>query len=81
MDIQNFEERVKTVLQNISSLDEFLNWLNKQKDIKSIHLENYLVKTNPPKKEIRVKLKERTLVINVYILPNEKISYAGIYKI
>jgi hypothetical protein len=66
-DVESLKENIRQVVETVKSLDEFERWLRSQHCIVSVKVEDYLVKTEPPAKEIVVafKMKNGITVIKV----------------
>ena len=81
--MERLKKRLTLALEQSSSLDEFKEWLSSQNDIESATEMNGLIKTHPPQKEIRVVFSERggktVKMIDVYILPDVRIAFAGLH--
>lgn len=81
--MERLKKRLTLALEQSSSLDEFKEWLRGQDDIESATEMNGLIKTHPPQKEIRVVFSEldgyKVKMIDVYILPDGRVAFAGLH--
>jgi hypothetical protein len=79
-DFEILESTLANSINNAQSLDEIESWLKSQKCIKSVQLVDYLLKSNPPQRDIIVEFSmedgstvKRT--INFYDLGNQKFQF------
>jgi hypothetical protein len=81
--LERLKNRLTRALEQFSSLDEFKEWLNSQDDVESVMEMNGLIKTHPPQKEFRVVFSEldgkKVRMIDVYILPDGRVAFAGLH--
>jgi hypothetical protein len=73
------EKTLPTIVAQVRSLKELETWLDSQKCIQSVRLEDFLIKTNPPQREFIVEFKSNsdsafTKVIDVFVLNNGRFS-------
>jgi hypothetical protein len=72
------------VLRSAGSLEDFENWLKSQRGVKSVGTAEWLIKTEPPKKEVSVVFRmddgsTTTSVIDVILYPDQTFGFAGIH--
>jgi hypothetical protein len=80
VDINTFEKDLISVISNAQSLDEIEVWLKSQQCVKSLKLEGYLLKSNPPQRDFVVDFKMQdgsivSKIVNIYDLGNRKFQF------
>ena len=55
-DLEAFEKATAGRVDRAQSLEEIEAWLKSQQNVKSVHLTNYLLKSNPPQRDFVVVL-------------------------
>jgi hypothetical protein len=57
LDLEVFQQNLAAVVDSARSLDEIQAWLNSQQSIESVRLGDYLLKSNPPQRDLIVQFK------------------------
>ena len=83
-ELDSLRGMMPAVLENIRSLEEFERWLRSQRCVTSVETANYLVKTEPPAKEIIIAFKMRdgttvTKIIDVIMQSNDRFRVGGFH--
>jgi hypothetical protein len=73
------------VLRRASSLEDFESWLRSQPGVMSVGTADWLIKTEPPQKEVSVVFKMDdgstfTSVIDVILYPDQTFGFAGVHE-
>ncbi|MDL5503507.1 MAG: hypothetical protein QSU88_09850, partial [Candidatus Methanoperedens sp.] len=73
------------IIQRTGSLEELEGWLRSKRYVKYIRTTDYLIKTNPPLKELFVTFKidggsTVTKVIDVILYPNKTFGLAKVHE-
>lgn len=55
--VEAFQAAVATVTQTVRTLDELASWLHAQPYITAVKLEDYLIKSYPPRREFTIDLR------------------------
>lgn len=84
-DFENLIQAIDVTLNSIDSLESFEIWLREQPSVVSVKTANYVLKTEPPRKEISVTFQMRdgstpTHVIVVILYPDQTFGLANIRK-
>ena len=84
-DLAKLIETLADIIQQTGSLEELEGWLRSQHYIKSIRTADYLIKTNPPRKELLVTFKMDngstvTKVIDITLYPNQTLGLAEVHE-
>jgi hypothetical protein len=80
VDYEAFEKTLATVINSSRSLAEIEAWLKSQQCVKSVHLGNYILKSNPPQRDFIVELSmENGLtvkkIVNIFDLDNQRFQF------
>jgi hypothetical protein len=80
VEYEAFEKTLATVINSARSLAEIEAWLKSQQCVKSVHLGNYLIKSNPPQRDFIVELSmENGLtvkkIVNLFDLDNQRFQF------
>lgn len=83
-DLAKLGKSLANVMQQTKSLEELENWLRSQRFVKSVRLSNYIIKTEPPQKELLVVFKmddgsSITKVIDVKLHHDQILELAGFH--
>lgn len=78
-DVSEIENTLLIIVAQVSSLEELKTWLESQKCIQSVRLEDFLIKTNPPQRELIIECKDNnesvfTKIINIFVLNDGEFS-------
>ena len=57
-DVAGFEERVVDAVDRSRSLSDLSRWLESQHCVESVRLRDYLIKTNPPRREFSIVVRD-----------------------
>jgi hypothetical protein len=84
-DLENFTQAIGGTLKRIDSLERFERWLERQPLVASVKISDYIIKTEPPRKEVIVTHQmsdgsTTTLVIVVILNPDQTFGLANIRK-
>ncbi|MGB5987394.1 MAG: hypothetical protein WBG37_18960 [Desulfobacterales bacterium] len=84
-DIKRLAQTLGATLQHIDSLEGFEIWLRRQPSVVSVKTADYLIKTEPPRKEVAVTFQMHdgstaTHVIIVILNPDQTFGFAGMRK-
>ncbi len=84
-DLVNFSDILADIMRKVSSLEELEGWFNSQKYVESVKVTDYLVKTEPPQKELLVTFKMDdgstvTRVIDIILYPDQTLALSGIHE-
>ena len=52
-----FEKRLATAIESATSLHEIERWLKSLRRVKSVHLADYILKSNPPQRDFIMELR------------------------
>lgn len=79
-DIEKIATRLGTIIDQARSTAEIEAWLRSQKCVESVEMADYLLKSNPPQRDIIVEFRLQdgsTLkkVINIYDLGNQQYQF------
>ncbi len=78
-DLKAFEEALAAAVAKARSLDEFAAWLRSQPGVTSVQVAGYLLKSNPPQRDIIVALNtvhgEVRKIVNVFELDNHQFEF------
>jgi hypothetical protein len=80
VDFAALEKTLATVIDSARSLDEIEAWLKSQQCVKSLQLEGYLLKSNPPQRDFIVELRMQDgstvkKIVNIFDLGNQQFQF------
>ena len=83
-DLKIFVTEFGRVIEETKSLDDIEDWLRSQPYIVSVKTASYLIKTEPPKKELIVTFRfdsssTVTKVIDITVYPDQTFSMSGMH--
>jgi len=83
-ELATLADTMSTVVLRIASLEELEGWLRSQRCVESIGTSDYLIKTEPPRKEMLVTFKmddgsSVTKVVDITLYPDESFGLAGLH--
>lgn len=84
-DLETFIKSLDDVLRRIDSLENFEDWLKSQPCVVSVCIAEYLIKTEPPRKEVSITFKMDTgstvmKVIDIILYPDQTFGLAGVHE-
>jgi len=84
-DLAELTETLADVIQGIGSLEELEGWLSSQHCVESVRTGDYLIKTEPPQKELLVIFKMDdgstvTKVIDVILYRDQTLGLGGLHE-
>jgi hypothetical protein len=79
-DFDALQKTLAAVIASARSLDEIEAWLTSQQCVKSVQLENYLLKSNPPQRDFTVEFRMENgstvkKIINIFDLGNQQFRF------
>jgi hypothetical protein len=79
-DFEALQKTLAAVIASARSLDEIEAWLKSQQCVKSVQLENYLLKSNPPQRDFTVEFTMENgstvkKIINIFDLGNQQFQF------
>ena len=79
-DFEALQKTLAAVIASARSLDEIEAWLKSQQCVKSVQLENYLLKSNPPQRDFTVEFRMENgstvkKIINIFDLGNQQFRF------
>ncbi len=79
-DFDALQKTLAAVIVSARSLDEIEAWLTSQQCVKSVQLENYLLKSNPPQRDFTVEFRMENgstvkKIINIFDLGNQQFRF------
>jgi hypothetical protein len=79
-DIGEFERALPSVANNAHSLDEIEAWIRAHRCVKRVALADYLLKSNPPQRDLIIECgtKDGTVIkkiLNIYVLSDQKFQF------
>jgi hypothetical protein len=79
-EIESLEKILVAVISRAKSLHEIEMWLKSQQGIKSVEVEDYLLKSYPPQRDLIVEFNMKdgsivTKIVNVYDLGNQNFRF------
>ena len=82
-DLERFTKSIGGTLTRIASLESFERWLKKQPSVASVKTSDYVIKTEPPRKEVTVTYKMGdgstiTQIIVVILNPDQTFGLTNI---
>ena len=83
--LETFAKTVSDVLPRIDSLENLESWLKSQPCVAAVSTADYLIKTEPPRKEVSVTFKMDDgstveKVIDVILYPDQTFGLAGVHE-
>ena len=83
-DLKKFETKFGCIIKGMKSLDDIEDWLRSKPYIVSVKTAGYLIKTEPPKKELVVTFRfdnssTVTKVIDITLYPDQTFSMSGMH--
>ena len=84
-DMEAFTNTLGDILRHIGSLEDLEIWLKSQPRVVLVRTAEYLVKTEPPQKEVSVTFEMDdgspvTKVIDVILYPDQTFGLAGVHE-
>jgi len=84
-ELAKLTETLADVMQQIRSLEELEDWLRSQHCVESVKTADYLIKTEPPQKELLVTFKmddgsTLTKVIDIILYPDQTLGLGGLHE-
>lgn len=84
-DLETFTKTLGDILRRIGSLEDLESWLKSQPCVLFVGTADYLIKTEPPRKEVSVTFKMDdgstvTNVIDVILYPDQTFGLAGVHE-
>ncbi len=78
--LENFEARAADFIRNVRSLDDITPWLQSHQYVAFVKLEEYVVKTFPPRREFTIGLKMkggsiREKVVIIQVVDDDKFQF------
>lgn len=85
-ELETFYSTMRQKMSNTDSIGGLENWLKSQPFVKSVQTAKYLIKTEPPKKEVTVIFKMKdgssvSKVIDIVLFPDQSMGLAGVHDI
>ena len=85
-DFAKMEPLLTSKISSATSLDDVLRWLKSQACVQSVLLTDYLIKTEPPRRELLVDFKMRDgsvshKALDVAVLADGQLRFAGIHDL
>jgi hypothetical protein len=79
-DFEALQKTLAAAIASARSLDEIEAWLKSQQCVKSVQLENYLLKSNPPQRDFTVEFRMENgstvkKIINIFDLGNQQFRF------
>ncbi len=80
VDLEAFQETLATAIASAQSLEEIEAWLRSQQCVKSVLLTDYLLKSNPPQRDLIVEFKladgsTAKKVVNIFDSGNQQFQF------
>jgi hypothetical protein len=84
-ELAELTETLADVIQHIGSLEELEEWLRSQHCVDSVRTADYLIKTEPPQKELLVTFKMHdgstvTKAIDIILYPDKALGLGGVHE-
>lgn len=78
--LENFERSLANAVDSARSLEQIDSWLKSQQFVRSVHQTDYLLKSNPPQRDIIIELEmadgsTSRKVVNVFSLGDEQFRF------
>ncbi len=80
IELKKFETATTEAIHNVNSLDELASWLQSQRCVDFVRLEEYVIKTFPPRREFTIGMRMeggiiREKVLAIVILDDDQFEF------
>lgn len=84
-EVDTFVKRLGGVVRRMDSLENLESWISSQPRVVDVSASDYLIKTEPPRKELFVTFKmvdgsTVTKVVDVILYPDQSFGLAGVHE-
>jgi hypothetical protein len=85
LDQDAFSEKLRVVISQMDSVEKVIHWLRSQPGVDSADLSDYLIKTHPPQKEVKITFRNEdgttySRILDIILYPDQTLGLAGMHE-